>query len=108
MSGGGALILVPFVIKEHQIPHDFFRYTSFALKKLANDAGFSVLSISGIGGLGNIKATIGRLENKYLTSWKQRILLKAEDFILRIRVNEYGDIHAPELPQGWVAILKKE
>jgi len=34
------IILVPFIIKIHQAPYDFYRYTSFALERLLKKAGF--------------------------------------------------------------------
>jgi SAM-dependent methyltransferase len=41
---GFFLLTVPFVWDEHEQPNDFGRYTSFGLKHLLNDAGFSVIS----------------------------------------------------------------
>jgi SAM-dependent methyltransferase len=43
--GGRFLISVPFVFVEHEIPHDFARYSSFGLRDLLLRNGFSVLSL---------------------------------------------------------------
>ena len=40
--GGAAVLTVPFVWDEHEQPHDFARYSSFALKALFERAGFVV------------------------------------------------------------------
>jgi SAM-dependent methyltransferase len=40
--GGSLLLTVPFVWDEHEQPHDFARYSSFALKALLERAGFVV------------------------------------------------------------------
>jgi SAM-dependent methyltransferase len=40
--GGKILITCPFVWKEHELPHDYARYTLFALKDLLEKHNFSV------------------------------------------------------------------
>ena len=40
--GGTLFLYVPFVIEEHQIPHDYFRYTRFGLAHLCKEAGLKV------------------------------------------------------------------
>jgi len=42
---GRLLITVPFVWDEHEIPHDFARYTSFGLIHLLTEHGFKVISL---------------------------------------------------------------
>ena len=53
-SGGVALIGVPFLYKIHEAPHDYHRYTSFALRRYAEDAGLIVVSLDPIGGLPHV------------------------------------------------------
>lgn len=48
---GGCLILnVPFLYWIHEQPHDFFRYTEYALSKLVQDAGFEIVELKRLGG----------------------------------------------------------
>lgn len=48
---GGKLVLnVPFMYWVHEAPHDYHRYTVFALQRMARDVGFQVESIDPIGG----------------------------------------------------------
>jgi SAM-dependent methyltransferase len=42
---GRLFLSVPFFHHEHQVPYDFFRYTSFGLKHLLQKAGFRTESI---------------------------------------------------------------
>ena len=42
---GKLFLYVPFIYSEHQIPHDYFRYTSYGLKYLCKKAGLRVISI---------------------------------------------------------------
>jgi SAM-dependent methyltransferase len=49
--GGWMFVVVPFFIKIHQPPYDFFRYTNFALERLCQDAGFAEIRVDPIGNL---------------------------------------------------------
>jgi len=48
--GGHAFISTPFIFWIHEAPRDFFRYTEFGHRALAEDAGFEVLWIQPKGG----------------------------------------------------------
>lgn len=53
---GVAIINVPFLYWVHEAPHDYYRYTEFALQRFASDSGFSVISLEPIGGLPEVLA----------------------------------------------------
>ncbi len=53
-TNGKCLILVPYQIKLHQEPFDYFRYTRHALKRLLNNSNFSDFLIEEIGSTSNI------------------------------------------------------
>jgi len=61
-KNGVAIITVPMLGYIHNAPFDFYRYTEFGLKVLAEDAGFKVLEIKPIGGffsfLGYVRSTV--------------------------------------------------
>ena len=46
--GGRVAIAVPFMIKLHQTPYDFLRYTHFMLQRLLADAGFTTILIDAV------------------------------------------------------------
>jgi SAM-dependent methyltransferase len=48
-NGGKLLITCPFVWNEHEIPHDYARYTVFALKHLFSKHGFQVIDFEKTG-----------------------------------------------------------
>ena len=48
--GGRLAGFVPFLIQYHPDPHDYFRYTSEALKRIFEEAGFADITIHSIGG----------------------------------------------------------
>lgn len=41
--GGYMLVTVPFIWKEHEVPYDYRRFTSFGIKKLLIDSGFMII-----------------------------------------------------------------
>lgn len=53
-----ALVCVPFLYPLHELPHDYFRYTEFGLRRLAESAGFSVVSIEAMGGAPEVVTNI--------------------------------------------------
>ena len=48
--GGAVLMNVPFVYCVHEAPHDYFRYTQFAVSRMAEDAGFAIEVLDPLGG----------------------------------------------------------
>lgn len=49
--GGKLNITVPMSHREHQVPYDFFRYTSYGLKSICTHAGFRHVEVTPFGGL---------------------------------------------------------
>jgi len=49
--GAPLFVVVPFMIKLHQTPHDFHRYTEFALAAMARDCGFAGVRIERLGNI---------------------------------------------------------
>jgi SAM-dependent methyltransferase len=48
--GGSLLLTVPFLWPLHEVPHDWCRYTPFALRDLVESAGFQVKELRALGG----------------------------------------------------------
>ena len=48
--GGVLLLNVPFLYWLHEVPHDYYRYTEYALKRFAEQSGFDVLELEALGG----------------------------------------------------------
>ena len=49
--GGRFLLVAPLQWEEHQQPHDYGRFTRYALERLLRQAGFSEISIRPVGGI---------------------------------------------------------
>jgi uncharacterized protein YbaR (Trm112 family) len=64
--GGALVIAIPFLVKIHQAPVDFVRYTHYALERLADDHGLQLEKLEGFydplsvlgEGLGNLKNSV--------------------------------------------------
>ena len=54
--GGTAIVNTPFLYWVHEAPHDYFRYTEYALQRFADNSGFDVISLEPIGGLPEVLA----------------------------------------------------
>lgn len=63
----GILIMnVPFFYWLHEEPFDYYRYTKYSLKKMADESGFEIIELQSLGGAPEILAdifakTIGRI-----------------------------------------------
>lgn len=49
--GGNYIVTVPHLAYLHNEPHDYFRFTTYGLRTLLEDAGFTVTSVEPVGGL---------------------------------------------------------
>lgn len=58
VPGGKVLLNVPFYYQVHEEPHDYYRYTEFALRRFAESCGFKVLRLEAIGGAIEVLADV--------------------------------------------------
>ncbi len=62
--GGRLVLTVPFSFREHSIPHDFHRFTRYALDRYANQAALDVEVLNSRGGMWSV---IGQKVASHLT-----------------------------------------
>lgn len=62
-KGGKLILTVPFFYWVHESPHDYFRYTEFALRKFCKESGLEVVSLEPYGGYPDVMLD---LMNKYI------------------------------------------
>lgn len=73
--GGMFFFTVPFLMSLHEVPHDYYRYTPFALEKIFERVGFNEISIKPIGGYNAAMAQmLGLWVNMYLWGKKKKIM----------------------------------
>ena len=61
--GGMLLITCPFSICEHEVPHDFARYSSFGIKSMLERNGFEIIQQNKTG---NSIETVSQLRIMYI------------------------------------------
>ena len=44
-TGGLAVVTVPFLAAEHEVPHDYFRFTTFGITELLERCGFQAVAV---------------------------------------------------------------
>lgn len=69
LKNDGRLIMsVPFLIKVHQAPYDFLRYTEFMLERLLFESGFKEVIIEKIGNIFDVEMQVSGSLYKYVSS----------------------------------------
>lgn len=68
---GRMLVTCPFVWNEHEVPHDYARYTQFALRDMFEKAGFEVLDFEKSG---NYRLAITQLKVLYNYNHARKML----------------------------------
>lgn len=59
LSPGGKVVMnVPFYYSVHAHPHDYYRYTCFALERFVNRSGLALLTLQSFGGICEILADL--------------------------------------------------
>lgn len=56
--GGTVLLSVPFLYWIHEVPHDYYRYTEFALRRFAKEAGLKMQVLKPLGGAPEVLADV--------------------------------------------------
>lgn len=87
-QGGVLLVTVPFLIKIHQAPYDFLRYTEFMLERLFSSAGFQHIRIEKIGNIFDVHSQVFSSLYKPLYRSISQQILKRKLLSLARRVHD--------------------
>ncbi len=119
--GGVMIVAIPFMVKMHQAPLDFARYTHYALQRFATDHGLEITFLEGFydpvsvltEGIGNLKNAVlpqlptTRRYTGHLISWT----LQASANVLRLLLGS-GQTIPPDqarsqAPTGYQLVYRK-
>jgi SAM-dependent methyltransferase len=118
-NGGHMLIAVPFLIKIHQPPYDFYRYTHFALERLCRETGFSEIRVEPLGNLfdtHDLNASVrARILRRETTGWQyqfMRVVLALERKLNNAAISVLGQekreaIDEDGFPHSFAVFAKK-
>jgi SAM-dependent methyltransferase len=90
VRGGRVILNVAFYYGLHEAPHDYFRYTEHALRRMSADSGFSVVLLEPVGGIPDV---IADLVSKRLgpTTWLRRpFATSVNRLVSRLRSTRLG------------------
>lgn len=103
-SGGKLVGYVPFLVKFHPDPDDFFRYTEQGLKKLFQEAGFNSSEVKFIG-RGALTAAWSQME--YVLPRFLRWIVTFLVFGLDALLLKFKPVFRKKYPLGYVFIAQK-
>ncbi len=111
--GGVFFFTVPFLWPLHEVPHDEYRYTPFALKRLLEETGFVNIEINATGGwhasmaqmlgLWVRRAPIGNRKRKWLSTMLRPII----KYLIKIDQYDKISFHESQMITGLYGIAKK-
>ena len=82
---GVVIISVPFIYPLHEIPNDFWRYTSFGLKQLVVEAGFEADAIYQVGTIISILVDyLDKLFSRVIFKRKKRVTSFISNLLFRL------------------------
>jgi len=109
--GGKILLNVPFYYWLHEQPHDYYRYTKFALMRFAESVGLKIVLLQVIGGAPEIIADILsknllrlRVVGKCLAKMVQFLTFK---FIQTRIGRKISEATSGEFPFGYFVVVEK-
>lgn len=111
-TGGKLLVSVPFYYPLHEIPHDYYRYTEFALRRFADTSGFQVVSLEPLGGapvvLTDVLAKNLRRAGKHVGPAAARLLQDGVALSLRLpRVGRFAGKTATTFPVHYFGVFRR-
>ncbi|MCB2074254.1 MAG: class I SAM-dependent methyltransferase [Novosphingobium sp.] len=108
---GGKLILnVPFYYWLHETPYDFFRYTCFGLKYIAEQVGLQVVSLRPLGGAPEVLLDVlGKvlMESRTFRPIAKPIMSFYEFVIRSKRLQRYSRRTAASMPLAYGMVVQK-
>jgi SAM-dependent methyltransferase len=115
--GGRLALTVPFVIELHEEPHDHFRYTSYALRNLLEQAGFEQIDVRPLSGwFSTLAAILRNAKGSIVPTAGRAPLATSLVGLLMIALSEPLRLIAPTLdrldrrrsfPTGWSVSAKR-
>jgi SAM-dependent methyltransferase len=112
LKGNGTLIMnVPFFYWLHEQPHDYYRYTEFALRRFVESVNLTLLDLKATGGVPEILADIlsktvsrapvvGRTSAAFI-QWMTRVLISTR------AGRKLSDRTASRFPLGYFLVAEK-
>jgi SAM-dependent methyltransferase len=109
--GGTLLMNVPFLYWIHEAPHDYYRYTRFALEYLAGSAGLEVDELEPIGGLPEVAADLSAKAVARVPragAMLAALVYHVSTLVLQTRIGRrVSQVTSPRFPLGYTMVATK-
>ena len=108
--GAPILVAVPFVCQQHQMPHDFFRYSSNGIRQVLEAAGFQDVAVTP---WGHDRLTVATCLGAYYLLPGKGLVSRATNKLLSLGWTALKAYHlhhpqpSPEIPFGWFARARR-
>lgn len=108
---GGKLIMnVPFMYWLHEQPYDYYRYTRFALERMAEENSLEVLELSELGGAPEVLADLMAKLAVRMRIGGSAIARSIQWSCFRIRATSFGrrisQVTAQQIPLGYFMVAR--
>ena len=108
LTSGGALIIgVPFLYWVHEAPHDYFRYTRFALERLVTDVGLSVALLEPYGGPAEVLCDFATKSASRVAGLAWPVYALTRAFLALPPVRRRSRVKREEMPMGYILVATK-
>jgi SAM-dependent methyltransferase len=113
LTPGGKLLLgVPFFYWLHEEPHDYYRFTRFALQRMLDESGLEVLEIDAYGGVPETLLDLSAKALVFVPEWVSRPLWKIHLLVARgvMSLNlaqRFSRLTSRTIPLGYCAVGEK-
>lgn len=112
LARNGKIIMnVPFYYCLHEQPHDYYRYTEFALRRFVEMSGLRLIKLESIGGAPEVMTDIFAKTIKRLPLVGRTLACAAQWFTLRFVSTKFGkkvsDATSGTFPFGYFLIAEK-
>ena len=108
---GKAFVNTPFYYCLHETPHDYFRYTEYALRRFAKQVGLRIIELRALGGAPEIGADILAKNFLYLPAIGKSLAIAIQSFTIAFIKTVWGKRLSEKtsvlFPLGYFLIAEK-
>ncbi len=107
-SGGALYLFVPFMVRVHADPYDYFRYTAYALRRKLDAVGFDDVVVEALGG-GAMTAALAQIDFMLPTRIVRRLAVRCAFALDRLITRRSGGRYrnADDYPLGYFVTAYK-
>jgi SAM-dependent methyltransferase len=111
-AGGKVLVGVPFLYWLHEEPHDYYRFTKFALRRILDESGLEVLEIDPYGGVPEAFFDLSAKALVFVPARVSRPLLRIHSLVARgvMSLNlaqRFSRLTSRTIPLGYCVVGQK-